>query len=51
MLNQAGDLTDIGAWYLGQHATGNSPESSATQLKVFSGWVTLIAVTIVSMVT
>lgn len=29
MLDQDGQLTDIGSWYLGGKATGNVPEKSA----------------------
>ena len=28
MLDRGGGLTDIGAWYLGRHATGNLPSDS-----------------------
>lgn len=46
MLTQDGDLTDIGAWYLGESATGNVPEGGAAQVAKFAGWVgvTLAAV-------
>lgn len=37
MLTQKGELTDIGAWYLGQEATGNVPKGSATQAATFMG--------------
>lgn len=29
MLNNDGELTDIGSWYLGPNATGVRPENSA----------------------
>ncbi|KXL42161.1 MAG: glycoside hydrolase family 128 protein, partial [Acidomyces sp. 'richmondensis'] len=37
MLTQKGELTDIGAWYLGQKATGNVPKGDSTQISAFSG--------------
>lgn len=46
MLTQNGKLTDIGAWYLGQEATGNIPEGSAVQTARFSGsLVFVVAIT------
>lgn len=49
MLNNAGELTDIGAWYLGENATGKSPESMAHSLApkwytVFSAFMLLMVV-------
>lgn len=37
MLTQKGELTDIGAWYLGQEETGNIPKGSAAQAAQFAG--------------
>lgn len=37
MLTQKGELTDIGAWYLGEAATGNVPKGSATRFARFAG--------------
>lgn len=37
MLTQNGELTDIGAWYLGQEATGNVPRGTAVQAVRFVG--------------
>ena len=37
MLTQKGQLTDIGAWYLGQKATGNIPKGDAAQVTRFAG--------------
>jgi len=43
MLTEKGELTDIGAWYLGQQATGNKPKGGvkggAAQVAKFAGWV------------
>ncbi|KAK4498396.1 hypothetical protein PRZ48_011054 [Zasmidium cellare] len=38
MLTQKGELTDIGAWYLGQAATGNVPKGDAAKTAIFAGW-------------
>lgn len=40
MLTQKGELTDIGAWYLGQPemAEGNVPKSAASTTAKFAGW-------------
>lgn len=38
MLTQNGELTDIGAWYLGEKATGNIPKGGAAQSAVVAGW-------------
>ena len=32
MLNNDGELTDVGAWYLGADATGAEPDSSGAKL-------------------
>ena len=32
MLNNDGELTDVGAWYLGANATGAEPDSSGAML-------------------
>lgn len=45
MLTQKGELTDIGAWYLGQKATGNVPKGDSTQISAFSGWVVIVTAT------
>ena len=42
MLTQKGQLTDIGAWYLGEAATGNIPKGDAVQLAKFAGWTLLV---------
>lgn len=47
MLTQKGELTDIGAWYLGQEATGNKPKggkhsSGAAQVAKLSGWAAVV---------
>jgi len=42
MLTQKGELTDIGAWYLGQPATGNKPKGSAAQMSKFAGWFGIV---------
>ncbi|EME42568.1 hypothetical protein DOTSEDRAFT_73419 [Dothistroma septosporum NZE10] len=38
MLTQKGQLTDIGAWYLGDAATGNIPKGDGAHLARFAGW-------------
>ncbi|KAI6914121.1 glycoside hydrolase family 128 protein [Hortaea werneckii] len=43
MLTQKGELTDIGAWYLGQEATGNKPKGGAAQVAKFAGWAVVVA--------
>ncbi|CAK7206160.1 hypothetical protein SEUCBS139899_008945 [Sporothrix eucalyptigena] len=48
MLSAGGQLTDIGAWYLGENATGISPESTASSTgALFPGrdtlWFSLVA--------
>lgn len=43
MLMQKGELTDIGAWYLGQEATGNKPKGGAAQVAKFAGWAVVVA--------
>ena len=42
MLTQKGQLTDIGAWYLGQKATGNIPKGDAAHLAKFAGWALVV---------
>lgn len=42
MLTQKGELTDIGAWYLGQPGTGNVPKGGAAQVTRFAGWAALV---------
>lgn len=44
MLTQKGELTDIGAWYLGEPtlATGNVPKGGAAQVAKFAGWLGLV---------
>ncbi|KAK5725462.1 hypothetical protein LTR15_003648 [Elasticomyces elasticus] len=46
MLTQKGELTDIGAWYLGQEATGHKPKggshSGAGQVAKFAGWAAVV---------
>ena len=51
MLNRAGHLTDIGAWYLGQNATGLKPESAASETATWAGWrVVIVAVMVATVV-
>lgn len=38
MLNTVGELTDIGAWYLGLHATGIGPKSDGVMTFMIAGW-------------
>lgn len=38
MLTQKGELTDIGAWYLGQAATGKVPKGDASTTAAFAAW-------------
>jgi len=45
MLNNKGQLTDIGSWYLGGKATGNAPSVSAAPTNAIGGW-TLLAGTV-----
>jgi hypothetical protein len=47
MLNQKGQLTDIGSWYLGMAATGNIPKGAAPQVAV-SGGVIMAALLVAS---
>ena len=42
MLTQKGELTDIGAWYLGEDATGNIPKGDARRVAVGAGWVLVV---------
>ncbi|SMQ51738.1 unnamed protein product [Zymoseptoria tritici ST99CH_3D1] len=42
MLTQKGQLTDIGAWYLGKAATGNIPKGDAVRTTRFAGSVGLV---------
>jgi len=42
MLTQKGQLTDIGAWYLGQQATGNIPKGDAVRSARFAGWGSVV---------
>ncbi|KAB2569857.1 Glycoside hydrolase subgroup catalytic core [Lasiodiplodia theobromae] len=42
MLNSKGKLTDLGAWYLGQSATGVEPDSAAGKREVFAGWTVVV---------
>lgn len=42
MLTQKGELTDIGAWYLGEDATGNVPKGDARRVAVGAGWVLVV---------
>ncbi|KAL9005063.1 MAG: hypothetical protein Q9188_002136 [Gyalolechia gomerana] len=37
MLTEKGELTDIGSWYLGGSATGNTPRGAAGRSVVFAG--------------
>ena len=37
MLTEKGKLTDIGSWYLGGSATGNTPHGAAGRSVVFAG--------------
>lgn len=45
MLTQDGELTDIGAWYLGREATGNVPEGEAGRMARFAGSAALVLAT------
>lgn len=42
MLTQNGKLTDIGSWYLGGSATGNTPKGAAGRSVVFAGYGTVV---------
>lgn len=44
MLSQKGQLTDIGAWYLGEAAAvkGIVPKGDAAQTTTSAGWLLLI---------
>lgn len=42
-LNNDGKLTDIGAWYLGVHATGTKPSSGSSALPLGAAWVGAVA--------
>ncbi|PPJ52451.1 hypothetical protein CBER1_10381 [Cercospora berteroae] len=42
MLTQKGELTDIGAWYLGDAATGNIPKGDAPRIARFAGSIVLV---------
>jgi hypothetical protein len=42
MLDRGGQLTDIGAWYLGRHATGNLPTSNSMMLTMNTGWMAFV---------
>ncbi|KXT01762.1 hypothetical protein AC578_2790 [Pseudocercospora eumusae] len=42
MLTEKGELTDIGAWYLGQKATGNVPKGDSTRAASFAGSASLV---------
>jgi hypothetical protein len=42
MLTQKGELTDIGAWYLGQKATGNIPKGDGSHIAKFAGWSAVV---------
>ena len=45
-LNNAGELTDIGSWYLGGSATGIDPQSGGDRsTRLGLGWGSLIVVT------
>lgn len=50
MLDKKGDLTDLGAWYIGRKATGNTPSKAG---KIVVGWkelaVALVTVGFVAM--
>jgi hypothetical protein len=43
MLNQKGQLTDIGAWYLGMAATGNVPKGGVAPKTAVSGGAIMAA--------
>lgn len=46
MLTQDGKLTDIGAWYLAEAATGAIPQGAATRSSIFTGWLLLLFATV-----
>lgn len=46
MLNNKGELTDIGSWYLGGKATGNKPGGSGAGRMVQSSWALLVCVVV-----
>jgi hypothetical protein len=50
MLNNKGQLTDIGSWYLGGKATGNQPTVSKANRDVVGGWTLLGLVLVVGWV-
>lgn len=45
MLTQDGKLTDIGAWYLAETATGAIPKGAAGRLSIPAGWLLLLFAT------
>lgn len=45
MLTQDGKLTDIGAWYLAETATGAIPKGAAGRSSMFAGWLLLLCAT------
>ncbi|TKA80479.1 hypothetical protein B0A55_02316 [Friedmanniomyces simplex] len=51
MLTQKGQLTDIGAWYLGQEETGNKPKGGAAQVAKFAGWAAVVVGSMMWMLT
>ena len=42
LLTQKGELTDLGAWYLGKAATGNIPKGDAPRVARFAGSIALV---------
>ncbi|TVY24773.1 Alkali-sensitive linkage protein [Lachnellula hyalina] len=51
MLNNKGELTDIGSWYLGGKATGNKPGGSGAGRTVQSSWLLVVCVVVGFLIT
>lgn len=51
MLNNKGELTDIGSWYLGGKATGNKPggKSGAGRIATGSWWVVVVGLVVLAL--
>lgn len=46
-LTQKGELTDIGAWYLGKEETNHTPKGGAARAATFAGWAVAVLATMV----